>query len=120
MDRNEKPGIDVDGWLKLACVLGLMWAIMMFKSFKEYFVLNGMELAKFVFCLLMTVIIWMAHVWKQSRSWEDYGDEVWDKALEFAIRHAEQLIKATPAGKLMETYNIGMGEGGEGEEVIGG
>lgn len=120
MDRNVKPGKDIRGWLGLTILVGIIWYILVIHPLWDEFMSNSLLFGGFVFCLLGTVILWLVHIMLQARSWEDYGDEIRQWQADHDIRYAEQLIKATPAGKLMETYNIGGELGGEGEEVIGG
>ena len=95
-----------------------MWFTLMKEAIEDYFLPRG-ELWRFVFCLLGTVIVWLAYIMLQARSWEDYGDEVRASTRDHDVRFAEQIFKVT-FGKAMEIYNIGKQQSdGDVDEVIG-
>jgi len=119
--RIEKPKINVGGWFWIVVFIGIMWFILMNNAIEEYFIPNGVELAKFIFALLATVIIWFAYITIQARSWENYGDEIRRWQADHDVRFAEQLFKVS-FGKAIDIYNIGRqaDDGDDGSEVIGG
>lgn len=118
--RIEKPKVDVKGWFWIALVIGGMWYLLLHTAIKEYFIPNGVELAKLIAAVLMTAIIWLSYVLNQARSWENYGDEIRQWQADHDVRFAEQIFKVT-FGKALEIYNIGKQQGGdETDPPIGG
>lgn len=117
--RIQKPKINVSGWFWVSIGVGVMWFTLMKAAIEDYFLPRG-ELWRFVFCLLSTVIVWLAYIMLQARSWEDYGDEIRQWQADHDVRFAEQVFKVT-FGKAMEIYNIGKQQSdGDTDEVIGG
>jgi len=117
--RIQKPKINVSGWFWVALGVGVMWFAMMKEAIEDYFLPRG-ELWRFVFCLLSTVIVWLAYITLQARSWENYGDEIRQWQADHDVRFAEQVFKVT-FGKAMEIYNIASQQSdADGDELIGG
>lgn len=117
--RRYKPGTDVWGWVKLLAGVGVLWIVALLNPIKDYYLDHGWEFSKLVGALLLTVIVWMAHIWKQSRSWEDYGEEMRQRQATHDIEIVDRLVKITGVGKL-DQYNIGLAESDGPPEIMGG
>lgn len=120
MNRETRPGVDVKGWLGVLVVVASMWLVMVIRPNWQYFMSNGLKLTMLISAMFLTVIIAMIHVWNQSRSWEDYGDEIRQWQADHDVRIVSEVFKVS-FGKAMEVINIhGGGEESEEGEVIGG